>query len=41
MHNPHIKIPSVHLPFLKGGGGGGGEELSLQPNFQKEDLDNN
>ena len=36
MHNPHIKIPSVHLPFLKGG-----EELSLQPNFQKEDLDNN
>ena len=39
MHNPHIKIPSVHLPFLKGGGGG--EELSLQPNFQKEDLDNN
>ena len=40
MHNPHIKIPSVHLPFLKGGGGGG-EELSLQPNFQKEDLHNN
>ena len=33
MHNPNIKIHSVHLPFLKGVGGGGG--LSLQPNFQK------
>ena len=40
MHNPHIKIPSVHLPFLKGGGGGGGGG-GPHPNFQKEDLDNN
>ena len=36
MHNPNIKLHSVHLPFLKGvGGGGGGGGLSLQPNFQK------
>ena len=34
MHNPNIKIHSVHLPFLKGVGVGGGG-LSLQPNFQK------
>ena len=34
MHNPNIKLHSVHLPFLKGVGGGGGG-LSLQPNFQK------
>ena len=36
MHNPNIKIHSVHLPFLKWGGGG---ELSLQPNFQKRGPD--
>ena len=35
MHNPNIKLHSVHLPFLKGVGGGGGGGLSLQPNFQK------
>ena len=35
MHNPNIKLHSVHLPFLKGVGGGGGGGFEPPTKFSK------
>ena len=39
MHNPNIKIHSVHLPFLKGVGVGGGGFWASNQIFKKGGLD--
>ena len=39
MHNPNIKLHSVHLPFLKGVGGGGGGGWASNQIFKKGGLD--